>query len=101
MKHATKETCLEQRCLESTSPAQAFPNRFPFTAKHLRRFPMRIPRGVAFEALGQFEDAIRDYKTVLAAAPDDPAAWNNLGNATAGDAAAYICVQGLRVMDGV
>ncbi|GAB4818025.1 hypothetical protein N2152v2_005071 [Parachlorella kessleri] len=42
------------------------------------------PWGVVLEALGRFEEAIQDYRAVLAAAPNDPAAWNNLGNATAG-----------------
>lgn len=36
------------------------------------------------EALGRFEEAIADYRAVITAAPGDPAAWNNLGNATAG-----------------
>lgn len=36
------------------------------------------------EALGRFEEAKRDYQAVLAVAPDDPAAWNNLGNACTG-----------------
>jgi len=39
---------------------------------------------VVLEALGRFDEAIADYKAVLAVAPNDPAAWNNLGNATAG-----------------
>lgn len=39
---------------------------------------------MVLEALGRFPEAIRDYKAVLAVAPDDPAAWNNLGNANAG-----------------
>ena len=39
---------------------------------------------MVLEALGRFEEAIQDYRAVLAAAPNDPAAWNNLGNATAG-----------------
>lgn len=50
--------------------------------------PLWIPpdgcRGVALEALGRFDDAISDYRAVLAAAPEDPSAWNNLGNAYAG-----------------
>ena len=36
------------------------------------------------EALGQFEDALTDYRAVLEVQPKDPAAWNNLGNASAG-----------------
>ena len=41
-------------------------------------------RGVALEALGRFDEAVSDYRAVLAAAPEDPSAWNNLGNAYAG-----------------
>lgn len=41
-------------------------------------------RGVALEALGRFDEAVADYRAVLAAAPEDPSAWNNLGNAYAG-----------------
>ena len=41
-------------------------------------------RGVVLEALGRFEEAVRDYRSVLAVQPNDPAAWNNLGNATRG-----------------
>lgn len=41
-------------------------------------------RGVALEALGRFDEAVADYRAVLAVAPGDPAAWNNLGNALAG-----------------
>lgn len=41
-------------------------------------------RGVALEGLNRFEEAISDYKAVLAVAPDDPAGWNNLGNASNG-----------------
>jgi hypothetical protein len=41
-------------------------------------------RGVALEGLGRFEEAIADYRAVLAVAPDDPAGWNNLGNASNG-----------------
>jgi tetratricopeptide (TPR) repeat protein len=39
---------------------------------------------VVLEALGRFPEAIADYRAVLAVAPEDPAAWNNLGNASAG-----------------
>ena len=42
-------------------------------------FPMYVCRGVALEALGRFEEAVVDYRAVLAAEPEDPAAWNNLG----------------------
>lgn len=41
-------------------------------------------RGVVLEALGRFEEAVRDYHSVLDVQPNDPAAWNNLGNATRG-----------------
>lgn len=41
-------------------------------------------RGVVLEALGRFDEAVADYRAVLAVAPNDPAGWNNLGNATAG-----------------
>lgn len=37
------------------------------------------------ETLGRFDEAVSDYRAVIAAAPSDPAAWNNLGNATAGE----------------
>ena len=36
------------------------------------------------EAQGRWEEAILDYRTVLKAVPEDPSAWNNLGNASAG-----------------
>ena len=36
------------------------------------------------EAQGRWDEAVEDYRTVLRAAPDDPSAWNNLGNASAG-----------------
>ena len=36
------------------------------------------------EAQGKWDEAVKDYRTVLAAAPNDPSAWNNLGNASAG-----------------
>ncbi len=39
---------------------------------------------MVLEALGQFEDALTDYRAVLAVQPQDPAGWNNLGNASAG-----------------
>lgn len=41
-------------------------------------------RGVVLEAQGRFDEAVADYRTVLAAEPEDPSAWNNLGNASAG-----------------
>ena len=47
-------------------------------------FPPFVCRGVVLEALGQFEDALTDYRAVLAVQPQDPAGWNNLGNASAG-----------------
>lgn len=47
-------------------------------------------RGVVLEALGRFDEAIADYRAVLKAQPDDPAAWNNLGNATAGRGLAQV-----------
>lgn len=40
-------------------------------------------RGVALEGMRRWEEAIADYKAVLAAAPTDPSAWNNLGNPNA------------------
>ncbi len=49
-----------------------------------RPFPCLLSRGVALEALGRWEEAIADYRAVLAAAPNDPAGWNNLGNASGG-----------------
>jgi tetratricopeptide (TPR) repeat protein len=30
--------------------------------------------------LTRWDEAAADYKAVLAVAPDDPSAWNNLGN---------------------
>ena len=36
----------------------------------------------------RWEEAVRDYRAVLEVAPEDPAAWNNLGNATAGQCVA-------------
>ncbi|KFM29193.1 Endoplasmin-like protein [Auxenochlorella protothecoides] len=43
-----------------------------------------LKRGVVLEALGRWDDAIADFTEVLAVAPRDPAAWNNMGNAHAG-----------------
>ncbi|KAL6785608.1 hypothetical protein ACKKBF_B00945 [Auxenochlorella protothecoides x Auxenochlorella symbiontica] len=43
-----------------------------------------LNRGVVLEALGRWDDAIADFTEVLAVAPRDPAAWNNMGNAHAG-----------------
>lgn len=34
--------------------------------------------------MNRFDEAIADYRAVLDVAPNDPAGWNNLGNATAG-----------------
>ena len=48
-------------------------------------------RGVVLEALGRFEEAVRDYNSVLAVQPNDPAAWNNLGNATRGLGLWQVC----------
>ncbi|CAG9460596.1 unnamed protein product [Pedinophyceae sp. YPF-701] len=39
-----------------------------------------LNRGVALETLGRFSEAERDYRAVVAVSPNDPAAWNNLGN---------------------
>ena len=36
------------------------------------------------EQLGRLEEAILDYRAVLKASPEDPAAFNNLGNAEMG-----------------
>ena len=62
-------------------------------------FPSLCCRGVALEGLGRFDEAIRDYRSVLAAAPDDPSAWNNLGNSSAGGCGVWcgggrVCVWG-------
>lgn len=43
-----------------------------------------VCRGVVLEAQGKWDEAVKDYRAVLAAAPNDPSAWNNLGNASAG-----------------
>lgn len=43
-----------------------------------------LNRGVVLEALGRWDEAIRDYRAVLDKQPEDPAPWNNLGNAYAG-----------------
>lgn len=43
-----------------------------------------LNRGVVLEALGRFDEAKEDYVAVLQVDPNDPAAWNNLGNACAG-----------------
>lgn len=37
-------------------------------------------RGVVYEALARYDDAVVDYKAVLKAAPNDPSGWNNLVN---------------------
>lgn len=39
-----------------------------------------LNRGVALESLGRLEEASADYEAVLHVQPEDPAAWNNLGN---------------------
>ena len=41
-----------------------------------------LNRGALLENIGRYEESIRDYRAVLRAAPEDPAAWNNLGNVT-------------------
>lgn len=46
----------------------------------LLRPPCLPCRGVIMEALDRFDEAIADYKAVLAAAPNDPAAYNNLAS---------------------
>ena len=61
---------------------------------HNVQFWVTCCRGVVLEAQGRFDEAVKDYRTVLAAEPNDPSAWNNLGNASAGlqkwdDAAEY------------
>lgn len=43
-----------------------------------------LNRGVVLEAMGRFEEAKRDYLAILEADPEDPAIWNNLGNASMG-----------------
>ena len=48
-------------------------------------------RGVVLEALGRFDEAVRDYQSVLAVQPNDPAGWNNLGNATRGLGQWQVC----------
>lgn len=45
--------------------------------------PISDCRGVALEGMQRWEEAIADYKAVLAASPNDPSAWNNLGNPNA------------------
>lgn len=39
-----------------------------------------LNRGVVYEALGRYDDAVVDYQAVLKAQPNDPSGWNNLGN---------------------
>uniref|UniRef100_A0A7R9XMX9 Tetratricopeptide repeat protein n=1 Tax=Polyblepharides amylifera TaxID=1486889 RepID=A0A7R9XMX9_9CHLO len=43
-----------------------------------------LNRGVLYENTARLELAERDYRAVLAAAPDDPVGWNNLGNVQMG-----------------
>lgn len=43
-----------------------------------------LNRGVAYEAMREYQLAIEDYEAVLAVDKSDPAAWNNFGNAHAG-----------------
>ena len=59
------------------TPSAACPQRKPEPQRNRR------DRGVALEGLRQWDDAIADYKAVLKAAPNDPSAWNNLGNPNA------------------
>lgn len=56
-----------------------------YTCNPLTPCPPGFTRGVVLEAMGRFDEAVADYRAVLAAAPNDPAAWNNLGNATGGE----------------
>lgn len=35
------------------------------------------------ESLGRYDESIADYQAVLKVSPNDPSAWNNLGNSTA------------------
>lgn len=50
-----------------------------------------LNRGVALENSGRFAEAVDDYRAVLGVAPDDPSAWNNLGEGVCG---ARGCVRG-------
>ena len=54
------------------------------SAESTTSFEGAVCRGVVLEAQGRWEEAILDYRTVLKAVPEDPSAWNNLGNASAG-----------------
>lgn len=56
-----------------------------------------LNRGVTLESLGRYEEAAADYEAVLLAQPNDPAAWNNLGNVKVRDLGytemcTFICV---------
>jgi len=43
-----------------------------------------LNRGVALEQLGRWDEAVEAYDAVLLAVPNDPAGWNNRGNANMG-----------------
>eukprot|EP00892_Ulva_mutabilis_P011591 jgi/Ulvmu1/8804/UM048_0059.1 len=43
-----------------------------------------LNRGAVLEQLGRFKEAEDDYLSILDVSPDDPAAWNNLGNTNLG-----------------
>lgn len=58
-------------CLPRPNEAEPLPVTAPAPPAPTLPSP---PRGVALEALGRYEEAIADYRAVLAAAPDDPAA---------------------------
>ena len=61
-------------------PSLAFPS-LPFPSPPFRyAVDPVLNRGVALESLKRYEEATSDYKAVLEASPNDPAAWNNLGN---------------------
>ena len=53
-----------------------------------------LSRGIAYEAMGRYEDAAEQYKAVIAVDQTDPAGWNNLGNSVAGtnSTPALLCV---------
>lgn len=69
-------------CLYCTKHSQCKPEKAPYQFSQVCYDT--ADRGVVLEALGQFEDALTDYRAVLAVQPQDPAGWNNLGNASAG-----------------
>lgn len=69
-------------CLYCNWHSQCKPDKAPYQFSQV--WDDIADRGVVLEALGQFEDALTDYRAVLAVQPQDPAGWNNLGNASAG-----------------